>query len=118
MNFGAAIGAAVREEVRDKEKQWIAHAIGSWAVEYVREYVEHLDATFFERWETHDDEHACPACGQLNGEVFEKGEGFIPPVHDFCRCQRVYDHVEYATRYTVHWRAVPVYQVNYEWRQV
>lgn len=116
MNLGQTIGQAAAGAIRQQQVRWVAHELGSWAIQYVREEVENLDPVFFTRWQTQDDERTCPICGQLNGNVWEKSVGWFPPVHDHCRCERVYDHVEFRIRKTEIWRAVPTWQTRTEWR--
>jgi hypothetical protein len=44
----------------------------------------------YERWVTAQDENVCRRCGPLHGQMFVQGSGPVPPLHRFCRCQRVY----------------------------
>jgi hypothetical protein len=47
-----------------------------------------------ERWVTLSDGRACARCLGLNGRIFRQGSGPQPPLHDKCRCRRVFDHVQ------------------------
>lgn len=43
-----------------------------------------------ERWVTYETEFTCRRCRELHGAVFRVGEGPQPPLHQGCRCVRVY----------------------------
>lgn len=89
MNLGQKLGIAVRGEIFSRRDPW--RQIG----ERVRVEVERLEPIVFEIWQTADDERRCSICGQLDGEIWKAGEGFVPPIHDHCRCRRVYHHTEF-----------------------
>ncbi|MCO5219558.1 MAG: phage head morphogenesis protein [Thermomicrobiales bacterium] len=91
MNLGQRLGAAVNAAVPTRREPW--REIG----ERVRVEVERLEPVVFEIWQTAADERTCPICGQLNGDIWKAGEGFSPPIHDHCRCQRVYHHTDFRT---------------------
>ena len=121
MNLGHAIGTVVREQVREATSAradalgfW--HQIGQITIERVRTVVEELDPVRHEIWHTQTDERTCPICGQLNGRIWPEGEGFSPPVHDHCRCQRTYHHTEFRKRLIEQWRDVAVSRFSWEWR--
>lgn len=117
MNLGHSIGSAVRESVRDSAPaQGAWHELGQFTIERVRVVVERYDPIRYEAWQTQDDERTCPICGRLNGQVWQEGEGFTPPVHDHCRCERVYDHTEFRKRFIEHWQDVAVPTTRWEWR--
>lgn len=120
MNLGHAIGTQVRDQVRDsspaRSNAGYWHQLGSIAIERVREVVEAYDPVRYEIWQTQDDERTCPICGQLDGEIWPAGEGFTPPIHDHCRCQRVYHHTEFRRRLVEQWRDIAVPQVTWVWR--
>jgi hypothetical protein len=42
-----------------------------------------------ERWQAIIDGKTCPICLDLHGRIYPKHEGPRPPIHFFCRCQRV-----------------------------
>lgn len=101
MNLGVELGSSVRDAV---SPTGIGSDLGQLAIRYVREEIEALDPIRFEEWQTKDDERTCPICGQLDGETWQSGEGFAPPVHDHCRCQRVFHHFEFRKRISYRWR--------------
>lgn len=92
------------------------HQVGSTSVEWVREVVARYDPIRFEVWTTAADERTCPICGQLEGVVWSAGEGFMPPVHDHCRCQRRYHHTEFSVRWIEQWSQRTTYHSWWEWR--
>lgn len=117
MNLGHIIGTHVREQIRQPESRagtW--HQIGQITMERVRTVVEELDPVRYEVWQTQNDERTCPICGQLDGVVWREGEGFSPPAHDNCRCQRLYHHTEFRKRFVEKWRDVAVPTFMWEWR--
>lgn len=119
MNLGHALGAAVREAVREPDHPrgyW--HQIGSTTVERVRTMVQTLDPVRYEVWQTHADERTCPTCGALDSQVWPADDGFTPPIHDNCRCQRVYHHTEFRSRLIEQWQDVAVPRISWEWRRV
>ena len=119
MNLGHQLGSAVRDAVRDEvqppSRTGFWHEVGEVTIERVRTVVEALDPVRFEVWTTRDDERTCPICGQLDGTVWAEGEGFMPPVHDHCRCTRVYHHVEFRRRWVEEWRDVAATRITWEW---
>lgn len=122
MNLGHQLGVAIRDAVRpEPEPKWslIGHQIGQWAYETVRVAIENLDPIRFEQWRTQDDERTCPTCGQLDGQVWQEGDGFSPPVHDNCRCERVYHHTEFNKRITYEWqeRRRWTTSIDYRWQR-
>lgn len=117
MNLGHTIGSRVRQQIREPDSRvgtW--HRIGHIAMERVRTQVMELDLVRYESWQTRNDERTCPVCGQLNGVVWREGEGFSPPAHDNCRCQRAYHHTEFRKRLIDEWRDVAVPAFTWEWR--
>lgn len=117
-SIGVAAGSALKKKLDDDNKpNWslIGHQIGSWSIEYVRVVVQHFDPVRFEVWLTQNDERTCPICGQLNGRVWEQGEGFTPPVHDHCRCERVYHHTEFNVRLVEEWQQRQTWQTKTQW---
>jgi hypothetical protein len=50
------------------------------------------------RWQTREDERVCPECGPLDGLVWEEHAGPSPPLHNHCRCERVFAFVEWRAR--------------------
>lgn len=117
MNLGHAIGSAVRDAVRKPEPArgyW--HQLGQVTIERVRTAVEVLDPVRFEAWSTQADERTCPVCGALNGQVWPEGEGFSPPIHDHCRCARLYHHTEFRRRMVEQWQDIAVPRFSWEWR--
>ncbi len=121
MNLGQIIGSHVRDAVRQPEPRWnlIGHTIGSWTIEWVRVTTERFDPIRYEVWQTQDDERTCPVCGQLNGHVWQQGEGFEPPAHDNCRCERVYHHTEFNVRLIEEWQQRQVWttSIDYRWQR-
>lgn len=117
MNLGNTIGQAAADAVREQQVRWVAHEIGSWAIQQVREYVAELNPTYYTRWQTADDERTCPICGQLEGMSWKQDDGYFPPVHDHCRCERVYDRTEFTVRYVETYRTQATYTTRTEWRQ-
>ena len=121
MNLGHQLGSVVRDAVRDdmqpRSRSGFWHQIGHVSSERVRTVVEVLDPVRFEVWNTMDDERTCPICGQLDGTVWTAGAGFMPPVHDHCRCTRAYHHVEFRRRRIEEWRDVAVTRTTWEWRR-
>lgn len=117
MNFGHAIGSAVRDAVREEPDKGFWHQVGRQSVEYVREVIAEYDPIRFESWQTQDDERTCPICGQLDGIVWAAGEGFTPPVHDNCRCQRVYHHTEFSVRYIESWQRRETTVFDWQWKR-
>lgn len=116
MNLGHMIGSAVRDAVREPTTPtgfW--HEIGTVAIERVRTVVEELDPVRYEVWSTRDDERTCPICGQLDGMTWQEGHGFVPPLHDHCRCTREFHHVEFRRRFIEQWRDVAVTRTTWEW---
>ncbi len=117
MNLGHHLGSAIREQVRNPETArgyW--HQLGQVTIERVRVVVEQLDPVRYESWQTQSDERTCPVCGALDGQVWREDEGFMPPVHDNCRCQRVYHHTEFRKRFIEQWKDVAVPRISWEWR--
>lgn len=117
MNLGHTIGSTVREQVRETQSTrgyW--HQLGQITIERVRTVVEALDPVRYEAWQTQEDERTCPICGQLDGHVWREGEGFSPPVHDNCRCERVYHHTEFRKRFIEQWQDITVPQFTWKWR--
>lgn len=121
MNLGHVLGTQVRDQVResspaksDAAGYW--HQLGRITYDRVREVVEAYDPVRYESWQTQVDERTCPICGQLDGEVWPEGEGFTPPIHDNCRCQRVYHHTELRRRLIEQWRDVAVPTATWQWR--
>ena len=96
MNLGQVLGAAVRESIPARASA--ISRFGQIAGEQTREVLEALVPIRYEMWQTAEDERTCPICGQLSGEIWPEGEGFTPPVHDHCRCRRVYRHTEFRRR--------------------
>lgn len=128
MNLGWEIGEAARRRLEEEERRRIEeeerrrragfwHEVGRDSVEWVRTVVERYDPIRFEMWDTMEDERTCPICGLLEGEVWREGEGFTPPVHDFCRCQRVYHHTEFAVRYIEVWEQRTTTTYEWEWQR-
>lgn len=115
MRLGHQLGSAVREAVRKDSSRGFWHDVGQVTIERVRTVVEQLDPVRFEVWETREDERTCPICGQLDGQVWPAGDGFMPPVHDHCRCSRTYHHVEFRRRHIEHWRDVAVRRTSWTW---
>ena len=121
MNLGHQLGVAIRERVREPSPAR-SNAIGYWhqlgqlTYQRVRTVVEALDPVRYEMWHTQDDERTCPTCGQLNGRIWQEGEGFSPPVHDNCRCERVYHHTEFSRRLIEQWQDVAVPTFSWRWR--
>lgn len=119
MNLGHQLGSvvrdAVREEMQPPSRSGFWHQVGERSIERVRTVVEDLDPVRYEFWNTSDDERTCPICGQLDGQVWVAGEGFVPPVHDHCRCTRAYHHVEFRRRYIEQWRDVAVTRTTWAW---
>lgn len=119
MNLAQVIGTHVQDATRDAIDKarwgWVANQIGQWTVEYVRVAIEYFDPVRFEEWHTQGDERTCPICGQLDGLVWEEGEGFTPPVHDHCRCQRLYHHVELNKRIVEEWQQQRRWETRTEW---
>ena len=116
MNLGHVIGSHVRDAVREPTRAGYWHEMGSITIRRVREVVERLDPVRYEAWVTRDDERTCPICGQLDGRIWQQGEGFVPPVHDHCRCTRTYHHTEFRTRLVEQWRDIAVPTISREWR--
>ena len=121
MNLGHAIGVAIREQIREPSPSrsdavgyW--HQLGQITYQRVRTVVEALDPVRYEKWHTQEDERTCPTCGQLDGQVWQEGEGFSPPVHDNCRCERLYHHTEFRKRLIEQWQDVAVPTFSWEWR--
>lgn len=116
MNLGQVIGSRVREAVRE-EPDWklVGRQVGEWAIEWVRVTVEYFDPIRFEAWQTQTDERTCPICGQLHGVVWQEDEGFTPPVHDHCRCERVYHHLEFNRRTVEEWQQQLRWKTRTEW---
>ena len=102
MNLGHAIGSAVRDAVREPDTpKGFWHQLGQETVEWVRTTVAEYDPIRFEEFSTREDERTCPICGQLDGFVWQEGDGFYPPLHDHCRCTREYlslIHISEPTR--------------------
>lgn len=96
MNLGQILGAAARASVPPRSS--IVSRFGQAAGEQTREVLEALVSVRYEIWQTAEDERTCPICGQLSGEIWPEGEGFAPPLHDHCRCQRAYHHTEFRKR--------------------
>lgn len=127
--LGARLGASVRDTVNkprgaqppppppNKPITWVAHELGQWTSRWVREVIAVHDPVFYEVWITAHDERTCPACGQLNGQVWQQGQGYHPPVHDNCRCARVYHHTEFRARYIERWREEHYFSSNIQWRR-
>jgi hypothetical protein len=115
MNIGHQLGTAVREAVREHPPSGFWHQIGEVTIERVRTVVEELDPVRHEVWETRDDERTCAICGQLDGLVWPGNEGFMPPLHDHCRCTRAYHHTEFRHRLIEQWRDVAVTRTSWEW---
>lgn len=46
----------------------------------------------WEQWRTQFTEFTCARCAALDGALFRKGEGPRPPLHEHCRCRRVFHH--------------------------
>jgi hypothetical protein len=90
--------------------QDIARAIWEWVetvvdiVRWVRVIVQQIYGVPMERWITRNDEHTCPQCGGLDGQVWERGEGEYPPAHNNCRCSREYAFTEWRTRDVTVWQ--------------
>lgn len=120
MNLGHTIGTVVRDQVRDvtsaRAKAGFWHQVGKTTIQRVRTVVEELDPVRYEEWHTQADERTCPICGRLHGEIWREGEGFVPPVHDNCRCQRIYHHTEFRKRLTEQWQDIAVSRFTWEWR--
>lgn len=115
MNLAHEIGSRVREQVREPSSgTW--QQLGHITIRHVREQVKALDPVRFEEWQTQNDERTCPICGQLDGIVWPTGEGFIPLVHDHCRCARVYHHTDFRTRLIDQWRDIAVATTSWAWR--
>lgn len=117
MILGHAIGTMVRDAVREPNSArgyW--HQIGQITIERVRSVVMELDAVRYETWQTQSDERTCAICGQLHGKIWREGEGFSPPVHDYCRCERLYHHLEFRKRFIEQWQDVAVSRNAWEWR--
>lgn len=118
MYLGHTIGSAVRERIREPDSPRGAwHQVGQITIERVRTVVEALDPVRHEVWLTQSDERTCPVCGQLNGKMWREGEGFSPPVHDHCRCERVYHHTEFRSRFVEQWQDIVVSRFAWEWRR-
>ncbi len=115
MNLGHAIGAQVRESLDDRRENGFWQQIGTSVIRQVREEIELLDAVRYEVWRTQEDERTCPICGQLDGEVLMAGEGYVPPLHDHCRCRRIYHHTEFRSRLVERWRDVPETTLAWVW---
>lgn len=115
MNLGHTIGSAVRDSVRAELNRGFWHQAGSISIEHIRTVVERLDPIRYEEWSTREDERTCPICGQLDGAVWSAGEGFVPPVHDHCRCIRIYHHTEFRHREVEEWRDITVHHSTWEW---
>ena len=102
MNLGLIVGNAVREvverQLEETERQRSAARIGRALGQRTRAVIEVLEPIRYEVWRTANDERTCPICGQLHGVVWREGAGFEPPLHDHCRCQRLYHHTEFRHR--------------------
>lgn len=48
----------------------------------------------YEQWWTYETEYSCRECVALNRRIFLAGSGPQLPLHQGCRCQRVFDHME------------------------
>lgn len=122
MNLGFTIGTAVADRIREEQERtrhlgfW--HQIGQQSIVWVREIVEELDPIRYEVWNTREDERTCPICGRLDGLIQQEGEGFAPPLHDHCRCERVYHHIEFQKRISEHWQKHTIYTNTWEWRRL
>lgn len=120
MNLGHTIGTVVRDQVREatsarSKSLGVWHQVGQITIERVRTVVEELDPVRFEAWQTQTDERTCPICGQLHGVVWQEDEGFTPPVHDHCRCERVYHHLEFNRRTVEEWQQQLRWKTRTEW---
>ena len=51
-------------------------------------------ATIWEEWYCYFRENSCDRCRGLHGQLFRKGEGPQPPLHNGCTCQRIAHHTE------------------------
>ena len=49
-----------------------------------------------ERWVSELSEATCDRCRRLHGNTYRQGTGPQPPLHDHCRCRRVFDHWQEA----------------------
>lgn len=117
MNLGHTIGSAVLEQIRETHSPrgyW--HQLGQITIERVRTVVEALDPVRYEVWRTQDDERTCPICGQLDGQIWPESEGFSPPAHDNCRCDRTYHHTEFRKRLIEQWQDIAIPHITWEWR--
>ena len=115
MNLGHQLGTVVREAVREQPATGFWHQVGQAAIEHVRTVVEQFDPVRHEVWITRDDERTCPICGQLDRLVWPEGDGFVPPLHDNCRCTRTYHHLEFRRRLVEAWQDVAVTRTSWEW---
>ena len=50
------------------------------------------------RWATREDERVCPECGPLDGLVWPDDSGPSPPLHNNCRCERLYAFTLFQVR--------------------
>jgi hypothetical protein len=50
------------------------------------------------RWATREDERVCPECGPLDGLAWPEDSGPLPPLHNNCRCERVYAYTTFRVR--------------------
>lgn len=57
-----------------------------------------LTGEVWTRWRTAEDERVCPECGPLDGVAWPAGTGPEPPLHNGCRCERLFAYVEWGTR--------------------
>lgn len=116
MNLGHTLGLQVRDRIREEIGSGYWYQIGSLTSERVRVVVEALDPVRYEAWRTQDDERTCSICGRLDGLIWPAGEGFQPPVHDYCRCERVYHHTDFRARFVEEWRDTFVPRTTWVWR--
>lgn len=66
--------------------------------EQARDLVDDLIPTVVHMWTTAYDDRVCPVCGPLAGVLFSEHMGPFPPLHNNCRCVRVYHHTDYSRR--------------------
>jgi hypothetical protein len=50
------------------------------------------------RWVTREDERVCPECGPLDGLVWPEDNGPSTPLHNNCRCDRLYAFTTFRVR--------------------
>lgn len=112
MNLGHSIGSRVQQSLREPIPSAVklGQAIGTWVRVSVRDRILQHDIIRIEAWKTRADERTCPICGALDGVTWPEGEGFHPPAHDNCRCERVLKRLETRTREIEIWRDTAVWQ--------